>query len=286
MLISTISSVMTTMLNLLPSYNSKPNTGFVNYNAYYSSLALAAKRMIYFEDYKRIEMSFEVQNSFSKTAFFARDAFVDNFSWAVPSVKAIEEICKFADGKLILEVGAGNCFWAFLIRLNGQRIVASDNFSSHGATKSRSFIPEMFPMDGVEAIQKIQSNVLFICWPGFEDPMAANCLRAFTGNKFIYIGEGRDGCTADDGFFDLLEQDWNKVGHVDIPTWFGIHDSLSFYERKENPTPTPKEPVEEPWSAVESRKGGKISKLPTSSFTAQGTHFSSNKFSALDDDDC
>lgn len=277
---------MTTMLNLLPSYNTKTSIGIGNYEEYYYKLGYIARRIVRFDEFVKLEKFFQIQDSYSKTAFFARDAFVENFSWAVPSTKAIQEICNFAAGELILEVGAGNCFWAFLIRKNGQRIVASDDLSSLGSTTDNSFIPEMFVMNGVDAIQRFQTNVLFMCWPGFEDPMAANCLRAFTGNKFIYIGEGRDGCTADDEFFDLLEKDWNKVGHVDIPTWVGIHDSLSFYERKETPQPTPQEPVEEPWCAVESRKGGRISKSPTSSFTTKGTHFSSNKFSALDDDDC
>lgn len=216
---------MNTELNLLPS---SP----INYEEYYSKLASIAKSMIYFKEFEKFEKFFQIQSSFSRTGFFARDAFIENFSWAVPSVQAIEEICKFAAGELILEVGAGNCFWAFLIRKAGQRIIPSDSFASHGTKRSKSFVPEMFELDAIQAIQVHQTNVLLLSWPGYEDPMGVDALKAFTGNKLIYIGEGPGGCTGNDEFFDLLDLHWIRVNRVDIPCWYGIHDSLEFYVRK------------------------------------------------------
>jgi hypothetical protein len=275
------------MLNFLPSTNTNINTGIGNYEEYYYKLGYIAKRIVGFEEFERLEKFFQIQDSKSRTAIFARDAFVENFSWAVPSSKAIREICNFAAGELILEVGAGICFWAFLIRKAGNCIIASDNLSSHESTTDNSFIPEMFVMDGVQAVQTHKTNVLFMCWPGFEDPMAVDSLRAFTGDKFIYIGEDRGGCTANDEFFDLLDKDWSKVANIDIPSWFGIYDSLSFYVRKpkqasvpvENePNPVPVE--EESWTVPKTKKTVKTVKVVSNTENTK----SSNRFSSLQDE--
>jgi len=46
------------------------------------------------------------------------------------------------------------------------------------------------------------------------------------------VGEGSEGCTGDGNFFDLLEEEWEKIHSIDIPQWFGMHDYLVSYKRK------------------------------------------------------
>ncbi len=257
------------------------------YKSYYAVLALRIKQMISFNEYYDLFDCFGIQNC--KSLINCRDVFNQTLSWAVPSSKAIQEICNFAAGELILEVGAGICFWAFLIRKAGNCIIASDNLSSHGSTRDNSFIPEMFVMDGVQAVQTHKTNVLFMCWPGFEDPMAVDSLRAFTGDKFIYIGEDRGGCTANDEFFDLLDKDWSKVANIDIPSWFGIYDSLSFYVRKPKQASVPEDepnsvPVEEEsWTVPKTKKTVKTVKT-VKVVSNTGNTKSSNRFSSLQDE--
>jgi len=61
--------------------------------------------------------------------------------------------------------------------------------------------------------------------------MATNAIKSFSGNKLIFIGEGCGGCTADNEFFQILDNEWNNVDRVNIPRWFGIGDSLSLWSR-------------------------------------------------------
>jgi hypothetical protein len=76
-------------------------------------------------------------------------------------------------------------------------------------------------------------RALFLCWPSFDDPWAAQALACYAGDLLIYAGEGEGGCTADDEFFKLLEAEWDELEysprHV---TYRGIHDYLTAYRRK------------------------------------------------------
>ena len=62
--------------------------------------------------------------------------------------------------------------------------------------------------------------------------MAANILKQFNGDRFVYIGESRGGCTADNTFFEILNSNWTFVESVDIPQWDGIHDEMNMWKRK------------------------------------------------------
>jgi hypothetical protein len=62
-----------------------------------------------------------------------------------------------------------------------------------------------------------------------------NCLKLFRGNKVVFIGE-YDGyevsLNGDASFFSLLKKEWN-VEKIIITNWYGIHDELFLYSRKE-----------------------------------------------------
>ena len=44
--------------------------------------------------------------------------------------------------------------------------------------------------------------------------------------------EGYGGCTADDSFHQLLDDEWDEDQEVDLPQWDGIHDRLTVYRRR------------------------------------------------------
>jgi hypothetical protein len=63
--------------------------------------------------------------------------------------------------------------------------------------------------------------------------MAYKALKAYTGNKLVYIGENGGGCTADDAFFALLEEKWEEIDEHQPVQWSGIHDWITVYERRQ-----------------------------------------------------
>ena len=76
-------------------------------------------------------------------------------------------------------------------------------------------------------------RALFLCWPSYAEPWAAQALACYTGDMLIYAGEGEGGCTADDEFFRLLDAEWEEIG--DSPahiSYWGIHCYLTAYRRR------------------------------------------------------
>lgn len=161
-----------------------------------------------------------------------REWYTHNFAWAVPTYPALRRIARFSHYRIV-EIGAGSGLWAFLLtNVMRCKVWAYDSleweFSSHYYDVRQG---------GPEKAADHPDATLLLCWPPFESPMAYQAVKAFKGNRIIYIGEGRGGCTGDNKFHRLLEMGWERKGGWGVPQWEGIHDHISFYERKLTPEP-------------------------------------------------
>jgi hypothetical protein len=164
-----------------------------------------------------------------------RQKYVKKYSWAIPTREVIDTIYNATSGKSILEVGAGNGFWASLLTKRGSTIIPTDSFESHGFTQDNTFMP----IENLEAVQAIQAHpeceALMLVWPPYDTDMAEKALKAFKGSTVIYIGEGHGGCNANDAFFNELHKNWDELRTDDdacVPNWDGIHDYLQVHQRK------------------------------------------------------
>lgn len=166
----------------------------------------------------------------SMEAYAARPKLVREYAWAIPSDEALRRIVNFAPR--ICEIGAGTGYWAHMLDQYGAHVFAYDlrvpgkNENAWGHQKT------WFPVveGDVLSINRHQERALMLCWPPYDDSMAAAALKMYSGRKVIYIGEGPYGCTGNDEFHELLSK-WKEVEEVDIPQWDGIHDSVTLYER-------------------------------------------------------
>jgi len=149
-----------------------------------------------------------------------RDSFTKIFSWAIPDKKTIDDIKTFVDGDSVLEIGAGNGLWYYLLKKLGVNIHATDIYNDNVEV-----------LTNIEALEKYETNVLFMCWPPYSDSMAYESLKKFNGNKLIYIGEGEGGFTGDYYFHEELEE-WKFEKMISIKMWYGINDSVFLYVRK------------------------------------------------------
>src|SRR5262249_778993 len=75
-------------------------------------------------------------------------------------------------------------------------------------------------------------HTLMLCWPPYEDHMAALALERYRGTRVIYIGEGAGGCTGNDAFHAALAEQWDLVTSHEIPQWQGLHDEVDVYARR------------------------------------------------------
>ena len=169
--------------------------------------------------------------------FFVSNNFRSKYSYAIPSKEAIHAILQFADEDLILEVGAGRGLWAKLLNdLHGKPVVFPTDAHTLDTNLYFRGGENWTPIEiiqSVDAIEKYKNcNVLFSVWPSYDESWIGDALVAFRGKKFVYIGEGVDGCTGGKNLFSELAENWELVGTHVIPTWVGMHDKIWFYTRK------------------------------------------------------
>lgn len=159
------------------------------------------------------------------------------YSWAIPDEAALMAIRNFGDDRIV-EVGAGNGYWAHLLEQMNVEITAYDvePYDNHWMDGTKW--GRVIQRDGLESVLSEQEQqyhwrpfTLMMVWP-YMNEMAYDSLMAYEGQRLIYVGEGQGGCTASDDFFDALDDMWDLVKTVFIPQWGGMHDYLELYERK------------------------------------------------------
>lgn len=173
---------------------------------------------------------------FTAHYYEARRDLVRKYAWAIPNQSIIESIVKFAGDSTIVEVGAGSGYWARLISDFGGNI---DCFDNHDL--GFGFHNEYYPVSNedhtVISSHKVdeKNKVLLLIWPPYATNMAEDCVRNALSSgydKVIYIGESYGGCTANDGFFDLIYETADLIDELLITTYEGIYDRVYFYKLK------------------------------------------------------
>jgi len=149
-----------------------------------------------------------------------RRVMCETFSFAIPSLEALQLIAKFQP---ILEIGAGSGFWATLLKRHNCDVITTDIKKSF----PKEFT-EIEYLSAIDAIEKYPDRNVFCSWPDL-DTWAEEVLP-YIKNKLIYIGEW-NGCTASDNFHDILAKEFKIIAKCTIPQWYLINDNLTVLER-------------------------------------------------------
>lgn len=163
--------------------------------------------------------------------FELRLPMVLEYAWAVPDEEAIRHLV--SHGPLV-ELGCGLGYWAALVADRGGDIIAYDATLDPSQNQYVSDRGPWFDVriGGPLAAADHPDRTLFLCWPPFDDTFAFDALSAYQGDTLIYVGEGPGGCTGDDIFHLLLEEEWEQVDWYQIPRFPTMHDSMYIYRRK------------------------------------------------------
>jgi len=159
-----------------------------------------------------------------------RKKFTKSYSWSYPTKSMITAMTKFIDGDKVISIGAGSGYIEHLLSDHGvTMVIGTDNMKR----KYKKYHHPIEKLNAIDAIKKYNDhNTLLLSWPEYDDSMASNALKLFTGDKLIYIGEEYGGCTGDDEFHEMLEESWKLIKNIEIPNYYGIHDSVYLYVRK------------------------------------------------------
>jgi hypothetical protein len=160
-----------------------------------------------------------------------RDEFVKRFSWGALGGATVRALLPHGP---FLEVGAGSGYWAHELAKAGADVVATNLIDPN---EPRYFERQWHPVEevgAVEAVRRYPGRTLLSVWPE-DDAWPGAALaehRRQGGERFVYLGLGRGGCTGGDALFDELTAHWVEVETIPCLTWHTIGDRLVVYRRK------------------------------------------------------
>lgn len=158
-----------------------------------------------------------------------RGYMTEHYSYAIPSEQALRELSP-VNGKTV-EIGAGNGYWAALVRARGGDIRAVD------AWKGYSFHADETWTHVETTTEKVLADCadrnLFMSWPS-GNGVASDALDIYLrhgGRKVIYVGEPDAEIMADEEFFATLSKEMKLTKTLPIPQWPGMKDAMFIYQR-------------------------------------------------------
>ncbi|MFI6959408.1 hypothetical protein ACIBJI_38830 [Nocardia sp. NPDC050408] len=177
---------------------------------------------------------------------FAQTILQAAYAYAIPSPETIEWLTQFADGRKVVELGAGRGYWAAQMTKVGVDVDAYDS-EPPNKTENVSFSGAAGQSDVWHAVGDLAefaarpsggpNDVLFLCWPpGWGNTMASDALAAFEakgGERLVYIGEPKGGKTGDEAFFDGLAMRWElKSEDPQFVSWWNLADRAQGWVRR------------------------------------------------------
>ena len=193
-----------------------------------------------------IELEHDLKDNYFKprmetglNQFLIRDKYIKKYGFSLLSNSFLDILSDEFRGKKIIEVGSGSGWLAHNLQKKGIDIVATDinvQKNSYGFVEK---FTDVLEVDSKEFIKNNNYDCILMSWPDYSTSFAYNILKNMKINKtLIYIGESYGGCTADDNFFDLLEQKAVLNDSLSISLnrhynqWSGLHDRVFIYNTK------------------------------------------------------
>lgn len=163
-----------------------------------------------------------------------RTKFTEKCGFVFWTKSSMDELAAFIKDEKWLEVMSGTGYLGNTMNsVYHTNIIMTDNKSWKKCMWSdNDTYKNIEQLDALDAIDKYHDEVkgIIMSWPPYAEPIAAKILSKCYDYKLpiLYIGEGPGGCTADDEFFELLDDDEKYSCEYDIiPSLWqfpGIHD--------------------------------------------------------------
>lgn len=164
-----------------------------------------------------------------------RRTYIREHSWFILTEETADTLAKFLRNDKVIEVGAGTGYLAAHMRQRGVRHYrAYDHFRGgyynrkvkHYGTKKRNAM----------RLNLSLYDTVVMCWPTYNADFAARIIsRMRSGQWLVFQGEGYGGCTGDDTFHALLEDNFTPLKLISDKLnyhhhrWDGIYDAWFVY---------------------------------------------------------
>lgn len=173
-----------------------------------------------------------------------REYALSKMGFSVVTKRNCEILAQIINYQSVLEVMCGLGSYTATLRSVGVPVIATDDFSwiecdesKYQSWKQDAWVKDIIHCDAVSAIKKFGKEVSFVLmsWPPQHEIYAADALKAMRevnrNCRMIYVGEERGGVTANEDFFnemnDVSEQyekirdlrmsyhSWSNEGYYD-----------------------------------------------------------------------
>ena len=175
-----------------------------------------------------------IKNIESIDHFDLRQEITNKIGWHLPTDELLRALKNYEP---IVSVGSGLGYTEYLAQKHyGVDIICTDiggeEFENYHSNALFYIKPKH--LTGADAIKKYSNRNIFMAWPPYDTTMALDCAVAIEpGNVLIYVGEHEGGCNGTDEFFYALHNDFERQSsYINIPQWWGIHDSVSIFKKK------------------------------------------------------
>ena len=165
---------------------------------------------------------------------FWRDVYIGAFGFPLFAENWVKPLARWLGDRPVLEIMAGSGYFSYALQKYGCKVKATDNYSWKENFSLMNEYIQVENIDCLDAIRKYGKDVKFILcsWP-YMDNKANECLKLMRKVnpkcRMIYVGEELSGCTANDAFFNNLEECYIK-GFDDAVSnyrrWQSIHDDI------------------------------------------------------------
>ena len=143
-----------------------------------------------------------------------RSDFIKTIGFTLISNDWIKPLSQWIGDRKCLEVMAGTGSLSFALQQQGIDIIATDDFSWEGSSNwndNNNYWTEIEHIDATKAVEKYGKDIdiIIISWPYMDDTAhrILQSMRKVNLNCImIFIGEGMGGCTADDEFFEAIQE--------------------------------------------------------------------------------
>lgn len=162
-----------------------------------------------------------------------RKDLASRFSWTITDPATVAFVAAHADAGLI-DPMAGTGWWAHVLAEYGVDTVCFD--AAPGTSnyhKDEALHVPVTRMDAAAAVaQHHGGRTLLLSWPPYDTADGVNALRAYRGDRVVFIGETDGGCCGDDDLFAELAAHWALVAEHTPVQWDGLHDVVNVFDRK------------------------------------------------------
>lgn len=178
-----------------------------------------------------LEEYLDIKKARNRNSFFdefsKRRELINKYSFAIPDDFAIQKLVEYSP---VIEIGSGIGYWAHLVNNSGGKVLCYDDDSWELSKKQKTYT-KIYPMSELNK-DDFSVSSLFICWPPMDE-MAEIYLQMYlenNGKTLIYVGEF-GGCTGNDKFFELIQDNFELELRHEIPRWKCINDRFYIYTR-------------------------------------------------------